>query len=305
MDPLMVLKGGRKALVVLSVVSLAIPLLVSFLVLHWMLKAEISDPNTQQKGFKYLNFLVFSLSNTSFPVVADLMHELHLLNSELGRIALSSVMIKDISRLLMMVSFGVVSQVNLAKGEWKEGAYSALGLGVVIIFLIFVFRPVVLYIAKRVPIGGRVPDSYIFFIFLIVIFTSVVTDGVGASYVVGAVIAGLVVPEGPPLGTALVKHVETFVAEVFLPLFYVAVGQIVDIQLLFNNPETKYDDSWLLMLLVLIIVGWVANVVSTMVTAIYLVKMTPNDAFLLGITYTAKGFTELLPYLRFYNNEAS
>ncbi|KAJ0973280.1 hypothetical protein J5N97_021239 [Dioscorea zingiberensis] len=303
-NPSIVTKGGRKAMVV-SVISFVIPLLASSLALQWMLQTENFNQNINPKQLKHLSSIAFTLSSASFPVIADLINELHLLNSELGRMALSSVMMKDLTRFFILVASGVASKVNLAKGEWKEGAYTVLGLFAVIIFLIFVFRPAVLYIANRVPKGGRVPDSYIFIIFLIAIFTSIVTQGVGSSYVVGPVIAGLVLPEGPPLGTALVKHVETFVAEVFLPLFYVAIGQVVDLQLLLNLENKNGEPLVLRMLLVLIIVSWVANIVSTMVPAIYLVKMTPNDAFLLGITYTAKGFIELLLYLRFYNDEAS
>ncbi|KAM0940488.1 putative cation/H+ exchanger, rossmann-like alpha/beta/alpha sandwich [Dioscorea sansibarensis] len=299
MDPKTIFKAGHKA-VVIAFGSLVIPLVMSILALQWMLQADVL-PQTDGKSSQYLNFLVSSLSLSSFPVIADLMHELHLLNSELGRIALSASMCKDLFRFSIMQVFNVMNQVNLSKGEWKQGAYSFLGLIVIVIFLIFVFRPAVLYITQQVPKGGRVPEVYIFVILIVVLFTSVITDAVGASYIAGPIIAGLVVPDGPPLGTALVKHTEMFVTEVFLPLFYVGVGQVVDLQLLISH-KAKEDEQWGPWLLVLIIVAYIGNITGTIVSSIYS-NMTPINAFLLGVTFNTKGILELLTYLRFYHNE--
>lgn len=299
MDPKMIFKAGHKALVI-ALGSIVIPLTMSSLALQWMLQADVL-PQTVSKRSKGLNFFVSTLSLSSFPVIADLLNELHLLNSELGRTALSASMCKDLIRFSMMQVFAVMNQVNISKGEWKRGAYSFLGLIVIVIFLIFVFRPAILFIAQRVPKGGRVPEGYILVILIIVLCTSVLADAVGASYVAGPIIAGLVVPDGPPLGTALVKHTEMFITEVFLPLFYVGLGQMVDLPLLISH-KAKEDESWALWLLVLIIVAYIGNMTGTVVSSIYS-NMAPINAFLLGLTFNTKGVLELLTYIRFYNNE--
>lgn len=299
MDPKMIFKAGHKALVI-ALGSIVIPLTMSSLALQWMLQADVL-PQTVSKRSKGLNFFVSTLSLSSFPVIADLLNELHLLNSELGRTALSASMCKDLIRFSMMQVFAVMNQVNISKGEWKRGAYSFLGLIVIVIFLIFVFRPAILFIAQRVPKGGRAPEGYILVILIIVLCTSVLADAVGASYVAGPIIAGLVVPDGPPLGTALVKHTEMFITEVFLPLFYVGLGQMVDLPLLISH-KAKEDESWALWLLVLIIVAYIGNMTGTVVSSIYS-NMAPINAFLLGLTFNTKGVLELLTYIRFYNNE--
>ncbi|XP_039133745.1 cation/H(+) antiporter 15-like [Dioscorea cayenensis subsp. rotundata] len=247
MDPKMIFKAGHKALVI-ALGSIVIPLTMSSLALQWMLQADVL-PQTVSKRSKGLNFFVSTLSLSSFPVIADLLNELHLLNSELGRTALSASMCKDLIRFSMMQVFAVMNQVNISKGEWKR----------------------------------------------------VLADAVGASYVAGPIIAGLVVPDGPPLGTALVKHTEMFITEVFLPLFYVGLGQMVDLPLLISH-KAKEDESWALWLLVLIIVAYIGNMTGTVVSSIYS-NMAPINAFLLGLTFNTKGVLELLTYIRFYNNE--
>ncbi|CAN6705309.1 unnamed protein product [Malus baccata var. baccata] len=56
-----------------------------------------------------------------------------------------------------------------------------------------------------------------------------ICDSLGATATMGAVILGLVIPEGPPLGTTLVHKTETLVSEFLLPMFFFRIGYSVDV----------------------------------------------------------------------------
>ncbi|GAU32894.1 hypothetical protein TSUD_393150 [Trifolium subterraneum] len=144
MDFSMITRTGNKAWTI-STVGLVIPLALGFIPL--IINPERIERIEKSNGHGIFVALV-THSTSSFAVIASLLSELQIQNSEIGRLALSSALVGDILRITITTNIVVVMGVLSVK--------------------------------------------------------------IDQEFVLGAFILGLSVPEGPPLGSALVKKLQFF-----------------------------------------------------------------------------------------------
>ncbi|XP_068316414.1 cation/H(+) antiporter 15-like [Pyrus communis] len=168
-------------------------------------------------GILFLFFTTFSLSFTYFPTVAEALDELNLMTSELGQFTLSSAMLNDVIQWSFMAIHYIYSQESY-------GIEALLSLLALLPFTIYVIRPTILSITKKIHKGKEVSESYGVAIQLGVLVMAFITDALGTKPTTGAIILGLVIPNGPPLGTALIKKTEFILSEFLLPVFFFCVG---------------------------------------------------------------------------------
>ncbi|KAJ1437526.1 Sodium/solute symporter superfamily [Sesbania bispinosa] len=98
---------------------------------------------------------------------------------------------------------------------------------------------------------------------------------VGEHFLVGPIILGMAVPDGPPLGSALAERMDTLVSIVFLPLYFLFSGGRFKLFLL--------DTPGFLIVQVVAIFSFCGKVIGTMLPSIYF-KMPVIDALSLGAT---------------------
>ncbi|PPR89891.1 hypothetical protein GOBAR_AA30796 [Gossypium barbadense] len=152
---------------------------------------------------------------TSFSVIACLLAELKILNTELGRLALSSAAVGDLSTLFL------VRIITLSR-PFISSPLLVLVRGVItccfLALLFFVFRPLMYWVIKRTPNGGPVAEVYITATMMAAVGCAVVTHWTDRSPLIGAFLFGLAVPDGPPLGSALIDKFECFTNGLFLSI---------------------------------------------------------------------------------------
>ncbi|XP_019053264.1 PREDICTED: cation/H(+) antiporter 15-like [Nelumbo nucifera] len=170
---------------------------------------------------KALSFVGAAESIVAFPVVATLLTDLRIINTEMGQLALSSSIINDIFN----VSFAMVS-TNLKLGRISRRILLyALSANVgYLIFVVFVIRPIMLWVVRNTPEGKPVKKAYIRFILVVALMSSFCSIIMGHNAYMGPLLLGLAVPDGPPLGSALVDRLESFVSGLMLPLFLTVSG---------------------------------------------------------------------------------
>ncbi|KAG0503134.1 hypothetical protein HPP92_003206 [Vanilla planifolia] len=285
MDPKEMLNSGRKGLLI-GVVTTAIPLSLvggSSFVFRFDIGTGIARGN-------FLIFIVASLSITAFPVLADILSELQLLNSELGRLAMSCAMFNDVVGWFFMALF---TAMNQSQNGLDKALWSLASLFLMVLFVLFAFRPWMKWIVRRTPRDRRVSSMQLSAIVFSVIAMGLASDMVGASFVDGPLIMGLVVPDGPPLGSALVERIGHLANEVMLPLLFNVAGAIVKPSVVFRLR------SWIV-LIMLILLAYVSKVVATMAPALYC-DLSLKKAFILGLIMSFRGLIELITYINFKN----
>ena len=97
MDMTVMRSVGRKA-VASAIAGMVLPFVVG-IVFSYLL-AERTDSDINQGTF--ILFLGVALSVTAFPVLARILAELKLINTELGRLALSAALINDVCAWIML-----------------------------------------------------------------------------------------------------------------------------------------------------------------------------------------------------------
>ncbi|KAL7125846.1 hypothetical protein ABFS83_14G143500 [Erythranthe nasuta] len=168
-----------------------------------------------------------------FPVIASMLVDLKIMNSELGRLALAAALISDLTSNLTatIISYGRLGQMGYASAIMVHSSVLTLGL---ILFILFVGRPLCLWIIQKTPEGKPVCRFHIILTSLLVLVVVLLTDNAGLNYMYGPFLLGLAVPDGPPLGATLVDRLETLISGLLAPLLVTYCGMKVNLVELYD-----------------------------------------------------------------------
>ncbi|XP_054805429.1 cation/H(+) antiporter 11-like [Prosopis cineraria] len=252
-----------------------------------------SEPLKNALGphFGDLKVAVLSHSITSFPVVACLLNDLKIINSELGRLALTTALVSDIIGLTV-VSLGSAMEQRI------DGKLDFLGLTLFFAFVILiplVSRPVMFWIIKRTPQGRPVKDHYIFAIIGMVLALGWISLMLHQQFVLGPFIFGLSVPEGPPLGSALVKKLQLFGMWFLLPIFVTTCAIKVDFSL-------DYTLTVVLTIVAFIILTHFVKALAYLLLSLCC-KMPLRDGLTIALIMNCKGVVEIFLYHNVYDEK--
>ncbi|XP_010456645.1 PREDICTED: cation/H(+) antiporter 3-like [Camelina sativa] len=298
MDMSLVRTTGRKAITIgLSSV------LLSTLVCSVIFFGNLRDVGTK-KSDNTLNSLeyvvIYSIQClSSFPVVGNLLFELKLQNSELGRLAISSAVVSDFSTSVLASALIFMKELkddqtrlgSVFIGDVIVGDRPLKRAGIVVLFVcvaIYVFRPLMFYIIKQTPSGRPVKPIYLTTIIVMVSGSAILSNWCKQSIFMGPFILGLAVPHGPPLGSAIVEKFESAIFGTFIPFFIASSSTEIDITALFHWKDLKG-------IILIILISFVVKFIFTTVPALFY-RMPMEDCFALSLIMSFKGIFELGAY---------
>ena len=279
MDLGMIKRTGRKAMVI-GVACILSPLLIGLLVLTQL---ERLWPLTKREAF-LLPFVTIQHCVTPFPVLVCLLEDLQILNSELGRLSLSAAMVTDLLSVIISV-VSAFSRVSKDLGS-TIAAIDSGAFVIYIIFNIFAIRPTMLWIIRQTPKGRPVKGMYIDAIILVFLGSALLSHFFGQSLIFGPIILGLAIPDGPPLGSAIVNKLNYFTSDAFLPLYVTTCAMRADFSLI------KFDNNFIKIVAVIIFLTFAVKMVASLLPALYF-KMPLNDALALALLLSCKGIIQL------------
>ncbi|CAL5424649.1 unnamed protein product [Camellia sinensis] len=229
---------------------------------------------------------------TSFPVLYQIIKELNLLSSEIGRLALSTVIVSDVIGINCFIVFEAarLGEEHPMSALWY--LVSLVGVGV----FIHGFRHAMAWIVKTTPEGKPVEQAYVVAILLAVMGIGFVSDVTGAGLANGPLLLGLAVPDGPPLGATLVERSETIIAEVFMPFSFAFIGMYTDV--------TSMSGQWsiLVPLIGMALVAYVTKFVATLLVSRFF-EMPMRDGLTLSLVLSLRGQVELLIFMHWMDLE--
>ncbi|KAL3528444.1 hypothetical protein ACH5RR_007766 [Cinchona calisaya] len=279
MDTGMIRKTGPKAIAI-GVVNLVAPIVVGGVALSYSNYDPAGGTNVAKKQRNRFSILI-SHSGIQFPVIALLLKDLKILNSELGRLALSSSLINYILEIIMTSFVTLWFQTILV--DYVLVLYNLLCWIVFVVLVIFVIRPSLRWVIRQTPEGRPVKDLYIYLVILLCLASAIFTHIINLGMLFGPFIVGLAVPEGPPLGSAVVDKLEAFSSGVLLPTFISIVTLKASLSTLINTSTMTIFVS-----VIPIVVTFVSKITACSLVALYC-KMPLNDAIALGLIMSAKG----------------
>ncbi|GAY40512.1 Cation/H(+) antiporter 15 [Citrus sinensis] len=266
-----------------SLTVFIVPLLISLLVGH---REQYKIPRIHDQGIS----ISFVASKCAYPVLVDAISELKLLNSELGQLAISSALLHEIVGLLRLL------MAPLSKAKYRSVAIRIeLSLCAMSLFTFLVLWPTIQWIIRRIPERKPVKDFYIVAILTGALVMAVACDSMRVNYTIGAAMLGIVIPAGPPLGSALVEKSEAILSNFFLPFFYIHVGQQIDIYSI-NNWRAFAA------LELIIMAAYIGKVVAS-ILATTCFRTSFRNALLFSCFVNIKGVSELVTFLRWRQRE--
>ncbi|GJN14695.1 hypothetical protein PR202_gb01550 [Eleusine coracana subsp. coracana] len=283
MDPMLVVRSGRKG-VIIGLSGFLLPLAFTYAATGPAVSAE---PEVMPRA-TFLFALATSLSNTSFAVLSPILSELNLLNSDLGRTAMSASMTTDGIAWLIMVGY-ILAEAFLVSP--LTSVYAFLSVFLLAAFILLVVRRIALKVVERTPPGKPVDEAYVFFFLLIVLLVGFYSDIIGSNSFHGALMLGLAIPDGPPLGTALGEKIDAMVSGLILPLYYAMTGLNTDVW-----------ELHLGRLLFVVFLGWFGKLVGVMAPSLYL-EIPLLDAVSLSLFMNSKGIVEVITFNFFLTNK--
>uniref|UniRef100_A0A0D3C2I2 Cation/H(+) antiporter central domain-containing protein n=1 Tax=Brassica oleracea var. oleracea TaxID=109376 RepID=A0A0D3C2I2_BRAOL len=156
-------------------------------------------------------------SLTPFSEIARLLIDLGMNNSSVGKVALSAAAISNMVGLLLFLVM-----VPLSFPSWVLGVALLVQMLFFILIVFAVVRPILFIIIKRKREGMPINDKYIYWFLVLVCLTCIYWNAMGQFPALGAFFLGIAIPNGPPIGSALVDRLESFNFGIILPLFMTA-----------------------------------------------------------------------------------
>ncbi|KAK7380388.1 hypothetical protein VNO78_32898 [Psophocarpus tetragonolobus] len=268
-------------------ISILAPFICSMAVVHFHSSKYVDMSQATQLGI-----IIGIFSVTPFPNICSLLSDLKILNSELGRLGQSAALVTEFFNVILITILNFTKIVV----QDSSGAWLCLAAAIMFVLLVaFIFRPAMFWIIKQTPEGSPVSDHYVYCILILALFSSYATHRIGFYALFGPFVVGLATPEGPPLGTAIIKKIDTFVNWILMPAFVTTCAMRVDLTD-FMDWRDKVNggiDHFMVQTLVVIVVTSLAKLVACTFTPFYNKDMPLRDSVSLSLIMNCKGIVEL------------
>ncbi|PIA38151.1 hypothetical protein AQUCO_02800061v1 [Aquilegia coerulea] len=290
MDITTAIRPGKKG-VITGISVVVVPLALTTLWTLFLTKSIIDETG---KLSNYLTVVGKVESLATFPVIAGYLIELNILNTEFSNLAFSASMISGV--LGNMIVGDIMG--NRHKKDYKtEGAVGAMSLSylIVVILTIVLLAPTIRWIIKKTPDGQMVKQDHLNVVLSLIFLTVYICFQGSLHILFPPFIAGLIIPSGPPLGSALLEKFDFFSKWMVMPIFYAThASMMADI---FEIPLTK-----IFLVGSLIFVSFIGKFLGAFLPAVFF-NMSYKDATLLGLTMNTQGFLEVLLFATFADKE--
>lgn len=228
-------------------------------------------------AFKWLGLvddvllMVIIISTISLGVVVPTLKEMNIMRTTIGQFILLVAVLADLVTMLLLTVYGAIN---------GHGGSTIWLTGILIVFTIIFY--IIGGLFKHMSFLQKLMDGTtqigIRAVFALIILLVALAEGVGAEYILGAFLAGVVVSLLNP-DEEMVEKLDSFGYGFFIPIFFIMVG--VDL----NIPSLIKEPSLLLIIPVLIL----AFIVSKLIPVLFIkrwfdTKTTIASAFLLTST---------------------
>lgn len=272
----MVKRAGRKT-VVIGFFTFIFPITLNLIV------AEILTTNMEMEPYLHdcVPYIAVFQSVTTFHVIVCLVADLKLINSELGQLAISSSMISGTCSWSLTFFFLLID-----RDETHDLIALILIFAILLVIIIFfLLRPLMTWMTGKTSEGKQVKETYVISIFIMLLGCAFLSEVFGHHVLFGAVALGMAVPHGPPLGSALVNKIESFVSSILLPSYF--VFSVAGVNILSIHSKTVTVVS------IFGVSSFIGKLLGGMLPALYF-NIPPVEAFSLGLVMSCQGVSDVL-----------
>lgn len=237
------------------------------------------------QGVTFTAFALFvgiAMSIMAFPVLARILQERNLTRTPLGYLALTTAAVDDITAWCMLaVVIAIVKAGTVLNASFT--------IGMVILYIVFMLKflqPLLQRLGRLYISAESVNKTFVAFIFMVLMFSSFLTEVIGIHALFGAFLAGVIIPSEKNFKSMIAEKVEDVSLVLLLPLFFVFTGLRTQIGLI-NHPE-----QWLICIMI-VGLSVTGKFGGSFIASRYL-KLPWKNSFSLGVLMNTRGLMELV-----------
>ena len=212
------LRGRGHAAVLASHASIVTPLFLG-VALALPLYPLLGMPGVAFPGFAL--FLGAAMSVTAFPVLARILSERGLKGTHLGAVALACAAVDDVTAWCVLAIVVAVAGENVSP---RSLITTFVGTAAYVVAMLVLARPLLAALAKRHAAAGRVTHGLLTAIVVIALGSAWVTQRFGVHALLGAFLAGVVMPKNDNFVRDVSRPFEDIMVVLLLPLFFATTG---------------------------------------------------------------------------------
>ena len=206
------LRRQRSSLGAMALGSLGVPLLVGACAGGWILHIVPSAIGPLGNGGGFVAAVAICVAVTALPVLAAVLEEIGLLGTRIGQTALALAAIND-AMLWVMLAVLLIS----TRSAGYAGGLFCLGVAVAwFAALILAIRP------GLAPLSRASDQTKLVCGVALAVLSAAVSEALGTGYLVGAFVAGAVMPAS--CRVVLIARLEMVTLTVLLPFFFMSTG---------------------------------------------------------------------------------
>lgn len=275
-----VFRNRSGSLLLLGTSNVFVPLLIGFVGGLYFFGYQYDATAAPSAARQFALAIGLCTAVTAFPVLASILKEMKLIYEPIGQTALRLAALNDAALwLLLAVVLGSSDHANVYH-LGTAGVFSAAA--VYFLAMIYGVRPLL----ERMFAAGQaqhISDGALIGLICLAILSAVISDSLGLHYVLGAFLAGAIIP--PHIGARVLEKIESLIYTLFTPFFFFFSGLKADI----HGAQAGF---WS-MLFFMVMLSLVGKSATTLITA-RLLRFSWRDSLVLGALMQAKGLMELV-----------
>jgi Kef-type K+ transport system membrane component KefB len=215
------LRSRAHATIAISHTSILVPFLLGTTLALW-LYPHLAPAHTRFTSFAL--FMGVAMSITAFPVLARILTDRHMENTDLGVVALSCAAIDDVTAWCLLAFVVGVAQSQM--GSAVQTVLYALGY---IAIMLLVVRPLaVRYLGHE---ADHPPRRATVWVLVGLLFSAMTAEWIGIHAIFGAFLLGAIIPHDSDVARDFQHKLEDIVTILLLPAFFAYTGMRTQIQL--------------------------------------------------------------------------
>ncbi len=216
-------KANRNKSVVFGFFTFIIPLIIGFPVCHYLLGYDI-----------YASFLTASMFSTHTLVTYPIVSRMGVSKNQAVAITVGGTILTDTAVLVILA---IVLNSHSGNFDFQFLLRLLTSISIFSFIVFFIIPKVAQWFFQKVE--SEKYSHYIFVVF-IVFFAGFLAELGGIEPIIGAFAAGLALNRLIPHSSALMNRIEFIGNSLFIPIFLISVGMLVNVTVVFSGTTTLY-----------------------------------------------------------------
>jgi Kef-type K+ transport system membrane component KefB len=210
---------NRNKSLVFGFLTFTIPLVFGFPVCYYLLKYDFTA-----------SLLISSMFSTHTMVSYPIVSKFGISKNEAVAITVGGTILTDTAVLILLAIILSSNQGGLSLSFWIQ-----------LVGSLAVFSGIMFWIIPKVTAWffqklESEKTSHFIFVLSVVFFAAFLAELAGVEPIIGAFVAGLALNKLIPYSSTLMNRIEFVGQSIFIPIFLISVGMLVDIKVLLNGP---------------------------------------------------------------------